>query len=176
MKLLSGSFWAFAMIAFLAFAAPSTWAAGEHGGLGPDDVLEIVVYGEKDLSGSYRVGSDGAIAMPLIGEVAVGGLDARAAEESIAAKLADGYLVEPSVTIQVKSARPFYIMGEVKNPGSYSYASNMTVLNAVALAGGFTYRASKDNVAVTRGGAEVKISAEEKIAPGDVITVNERFF
>jgi protein involved in polysaccharide export with SLBB domain len=84
--------------------------------------------------------------------------------------------VEPSVTMQVKSSRPFYIMGEVKNPGSYAYASNMTVLNAVALAGGFTYRAAEGSVEVTRGGAERQISPEEKIAPGDVITVNERFF
>ncbi|MCE7886779.1 MAG: polysaccharide export protein [Alphaproteobacteria bacterium PRO2] len=176
MKLLRGLVGAFAMIAFLAAAALPARAAEDMYALGPDDVLEIVVYGEKELSGNYRVGPDGAIAMPLIGEVHVGGMTARAAEESIESKLADGYLVAPSVTMQVKSARPFYIMGEVKNPGSYSYASNMTVLNAVALAGGFTYRASKDAVEVTRGGEEIKIPAEEKIAPGDVITVNERFF
>lgn len=176
MKLLRGLLQVFAMIAFLSAAAFPAQAAGEFYALGPDDVLEIVVYGEKDLSGNYRVGPDGAIAMPLIGEVVVDGLTTRAAEENIAAKLADGYLVEPSVTIQVKSSRPFYIMGEVKNPGSYAYASNMTVLNAVALAGGFTYRASKDNVEVTRSGEETKIPVEEKIAPGDVITVNERFF
>jgi protein involved in polysaccharide export with SLBB domain len=176
MKLLRGPLWAFAMIAFLMAAADPARAAEDMYALGPDDVLEIVVYGEKDLSGAYRVGPDGSIAMPLIGEVKVGGMTARAAEEIIAAKLADGYLVEPSVTMQVKSSRPFYIMGEVKNPGSYAYASNMTVMNAVALAGGFTYRASKGDVEVTRGGAEMKIPAEEKIAPGDVITVNERFF
>ncbi|MBP7721056.1 MAG: polysaccharide export protein [Alphaproteobacteria bacterium] len=176
MKHLRSLICALAMIAFLMAAAPSVRAAGEHGALGPDDVLEIVVYGEKDLSGSYRIGPDGAIAMPLIGEVNVGGMTARAAEKSIETKLADGYLVEPSVTMQVKSSRPFYIMGEVKNPGSYAYASNMTVLNAVALAGGFTYRAAEGSVEVTRGGAERQISPEEKIAPGDVITVNERFF
>lgn len=171
-----GSFRAFAVIALMMAAICPAQAAEELYALSAEDVLEIVVYGEKDLSGSYRIGPEGSIAMPLIGAVPVAGLSPRDAENVIEQKLADGYLVEPSVTIQVKSARPFYIMGEVKNPGSYSYASNMTVLNAVALAGGFTYRASKDNVEVTRGGAEVKISAEEKIAPGDVITVNERFF
>lgn len=176
MKHLRGLTYALAMIAFLAAATVPAMAAEDLYALGADDVLEIVVYGEKDLSGSYRIGPDGAIAMPLIGEVNVGGMTARTAEENIEAKLADGYLVEPSVTMQVKSSRPFYIMGEVKNPGSYAYASNMTVLNAVALAGGFTYRAAEGSVEVTRGGAERQILPEEKIAPGDVITVNERFF
>ncbi|MGB4108160.1 MAG: polysaccharide biosynthesis/export family protein [Alphaproteobacteria bacterium] len=171
-----GSLRTFAMIALLVAAVLPAWAAEELHALGAEDVLEIVVYGEKDLSGSYRIGPEGVIAMPLIGAVSVAGLSPRAAEEVIEQKLADGYLVEPSVTIQVKSARPFYIMGEVKNPGGYSYASNMTVLNAVALAGGFTYRAAKDSVKVTRGGAEENIEAGAKIAPGDVITVEERFF
>ncbi len=144
--------------------------------LGPEDVLGIVVYGEKDLSGDYRVGPSGGISVPLIGEVQVGGLTPRAAEELIAGKLADGYLVDPSVSIQVAEARPFYIMGEVKNPGSYKYAANMTALSAVAMAGGFTYRARESAVHVTRNGAEEKIAVGEKILPGDVITVDERFF
>lgn len=144
--------------------------------LGPEDVLGIVVYGEEDLSGNYRVGPGGAISVPLIGEVQVGGLTPRAAEELIAAKLADGYLIDPSVSIQVAEARPFYIMGEVKNPGSYKYAANMTVLSAVALAGGFTYRARESAVNVMRDGTEEKIPVGDPILPGDVITVNERFF
>ncbi len=167
---------AFAVIALLMAAVCPAQAAEELYALGAEDVLEIIVYGEKDLSGNYRIGPEGSIAMPLIGAVEVAGLSPRATEDVIEQKLSDGYLVEPSVTIQVKSARPFYIMGEVKNPGSYSYASNMTVLNAVALAGGFTYRAAKGNVTVTRGGAEEELQPEEKIAPGDVITVEERFF
>jgi protein involved in polysaccharide export with SLBB domain len=84
------------------------------------DEIAMVVYGEKELSGSYKVGAGGTIAVPLIGEVNVGGLHLRAAEELVAAKLADGYLVEPSVTMQVTSARPVYILGEVKNPGSFA--------------------------------------------------------
>ena len=98
------------------------------------------------------------------------------AEELIAAKLADGYLVDPSVSIQVAEARPFYIMGEVKNPGGYKYAANMTALSAVAMAGGFTYRARQNFVNVTRGDAQEKIPVGDKILPGDVITVDERFF
>jgi polysaccharide export outer membrane protein len=144
--------------------------------LGPDDVLSIMIYGEKDLSGSYKVGPGGNISVPLIGEVQVGGLTSHAAEDVIENKLADGYLVDPSVSIQVSEARPFYIMGEVKNPGSYKYVSNMTALSAVAMAGGFTYRAKESSVKISRGGAEEKIATTDKILPGDVITVDERFF
>lgn len=144
--------------------------------LGPDDVLEMVVYGEEDLSGSYRVGTGGSISVPLIGEVQVSGLTLRAAEETITQKFSDGYLVDPSVSIQVSESRPVYIMGEVKNPGSFKYTSNMTVLNAVALAGGFTYRARESEVTITRSGEELDSAPEEPIQPGDVITVEERFF
>jgi polysaccharide export outer membrane protein len=144
--------------------------------LGPEDVLGIIVYGETDLSGSYKIGPGGMISVPLIGEVPVGGLTPRAAEELIASKFADGYLVDPSVSIQVAEARPFFIMGEVKNPGSYKYISNMTALSAVAMAGGFTYRAKQDNVKIMRSGKEEKIPAGDKILPGDVITIDERFF
>ena len=172
------------MVLALAFTgaglpAHSVWAGENTGGaftLGPEDVLAIVVYGEEDLSGNYRVGPGGAISVPLIGEVKIGALTPRAAEELIAAKLADGYLVDPSVSIQVAEARPFYIMGEVKNPGGYKYAANMTALSAVAMAGGFTYRARQNFVNVTRGDAQEKIPVGDKILPGDVITVDERFF
>lgn len=166
------------VVVFMSVGLPARRACAEDNTftLGPEDVLGIVVYGEKDLSGNYRVGPGGAISVPLIGEVQVGGVTPRAAEDLIAMKLADGYLVDPSVSIQVMEARPFYIMGEVKNPGSYKYAANMTVLSAVALAGGFTYRARESAVDVMRGGEEEKIPVGDKIFPGDVITVNERFF
>ncbi len=167
----------FAMIV-LAMAVTPVRAQGDAPAysLGPDDVIQMTVFGEKDLSGDYKVGADGTISVPLIGTVLVAGLDPAGAEKILTQKFSDGYLVDPSVSIQVSESRPFYILGEVKNPGSYKYVSNMTALNAVALAGGFTYRASEGSVKITRGAEEIKIPAEEKILPGDIVTVKERFF
>lgn len=173
MKISRGLLPAFAVLV-TAMAAPPL-RAQEHR-LGPDDVVRMTVYGEKDLSGEYKVGGDGAIAVPLIGAVKVDGLTPAGAGEEVARKLADGYLVEPSVSVQVIESRPFYILGEVKNPGGYKYVSNMTVLGAVAMAGGFTYRARESRVTVKRGAEKMKLPAEEKILPGDIITVEERFF
>jgi polysaccharide export outer membrane protein len=90
-----------------------------------------------------------------------------------------GYLVEPQVSIEVLNYRPFYIIGEVNNPGSFSYVNGMTVINAVALAGGFTYRADQDDIVISRGGSsgpEIEGALDTKVLPGDIIEVQERFF
>ena len=97
----------------------------------------------------------------------------------IAQKLQDGYLVDPQVSVEVLNYRPFYILGEVKAPGSYQYVNGMNVLNAVALAGGFTYRAKQDEFILQRGGSNTagsEVGIDAPILPGDVITVQERFF
>ena len=118
--------------------------------------------------------------MPLIGPVSIGGRDVANAEKLIGEKLADGYLVNPRVSIEVLNYRPFYILGEVKKPGSYPYVNGMTVLNAIALASGFTYRANEKKIVITRkvDGAEKKIDVEDTtlVMPGDIIRVPERFF
>lgn len=149
--------------------------------LGIDDEVHMIVYGEPELSGDYIVGSTGTISVPLIGEVAVNKLTLRQAEHIIATRLADGYLIEPSVSLQIAKRRPFYIMGEVRSPGSYSYVSNMTVMNAVAMAGGFTYRARQGSVEILKpenDGKDVdkEASVDARVAPGDIILVKERFF
>ena len=153
--------------------------------LGIEDQVHLIVYGENDLTGDYTVGPTGTISVPLIGEVLVNNLSLRQAEQVIATRLADGYLVDPSVSMQIAKRRPFYIMGEVRTPGSYSFVSNMTVMNAVAMAGGFTYRANQSSVEIMRPdneksddgkGVDKEASMDARVAPGDIIVVKERFF
>lgn len=148
--------------------------------LGSGDKIRITVFGEPDLSGTFVLDGKGTAAMPLIGEVAMGGQTLRQAERLIVEKLLDGFLKQPQVSIEVLNFRPFYILGEVKQPGSYPYVDGMTVLNAVALAGGFTYRANKERIVVTRATdpeqQERELKPGGRVYPGDMIRIKERFF
>lgn len=149
--------------------------------LGVDDAIKVVVFGEADLSNTYKIGSTGSISFPLIGEIVLSGKSIREAEDLIEAKLSDGYLIEPSVSIEISSYRTFYILGEVRSPGSYNYQNGVNVLKAVALAGGFTYRANKKNVQILKtrkDGSDLydKMPVSTSITPGDIILVKERFF
>lgn len=148
--------------------------------LGAEDRIKITVFGEKELSDEYRVGSDGTIAFPLIGDLSVEGLTLRQAEEIIETKLKEGYLKKPSVSIEVSESRPFYILGEVRRPGSYNYVAGMSVLQAVAISGGFTYRANRKSVEILRGNKApsqpINVAPNEKVKPGDIIFIQERFF
>lgn len=143
------------------------------------DRLRVVVFRHEDLSGEFEVDGTGTFSMPLIGNVDAVGLTARQLEERIAERLRDGYLVDPQVSIEVLNYRPFFILGEVNQAGQYPYASGMTVLNAVALAGGFTFRAKENGITVQRGGSnapEVVVTPDTPVLPGDIVRVPERFF
>jgi polysaccharide export outer membrane protein len=147
--------------------------------LGSGDKVRVTVFNHTDLSGVFQVADTGAISMSLIGTVEASGLTLREFERHITDMFKDGYLIDPSVTVEVVKFRPFYILGEVNRPGSYPYVSGMTVLNGVALAGGFSSRAKKKGIFITRGDREKKeLSAtlESVILPGDIIEVPERFF
>ncbi|MFC4348520.1 polysaccharide biosynthesis/export family protein [Kordiimonas lipolytica] len=148
--------------------------------LGSGDQIRVTVYGEEDLSGEFELDGTGVISMPLIGATKVGGMDLDKAEQLIAEKLADGYLINPRVSVEVMNYRPLYILGEVKKPGSYPFVNGMTILNAVALASGFTYRAAKKKITITRkvDGIEqdIEVTDATLVLPGDIITVPERFF
>lgn len=148
--------------------------------LGSGDRVRVTVFGEPSLSGEYQVDGTGKLAFPLIGQVPAGGLTASALQARLAAALSPDYVKNPSVSVEVLSYRPFYIVGEVRTPGSYPYVAGMSVINGVALAGGFTYRAKKSDFYVTRtvGAKKVQMDAdpETPVEPGDVITVRERFF
>jgi len=148
--------------------------------LGVGDKVQIAVFGEDDLSGMFEVSSSGTISMPLIGEVKAAGETPPQVQATIISKLTSGgFLKNPSVSIQVSTYRPFFIVGEVMKPGSYTYVNGMTVINAVALAGGYTYRADKDAIKLKHGGTngkEEQVQENTAVAPGDVVTIPERFF
>ncbi|MFI3221492.1 MAG: polysaccharide biosynthesis/export family protein [Methylococcaceae bacterium] len=147
---------------------------------GSGDLIKVTVFNHEDLSGEYTINGAGLIALPLIGDVLAKDLTVKQVEEGIAAKLKPDYLLNPRVSVQVLNYRPFYILGEVKEPKSYPYVDGMTYLNAAAIAGGFTYRAKEDHVLVIRAHDakknEVKLSIDDKVQPGDQIHVEERFF
>jgi len=147
---------------------------------GSGDLIKVTVFNHEDLSGEYTINGAGLIALPLIGDVLAKDLTVKQVEEGITAKLKPDYLLNPRVSVQVLNYRPFYILGEVKEPKSYPYVDGMTYLNAAAIAGGFTYRAKEDHVLVIRANDakknEVKLSIDDKVQPGDQIHVEERFF
>jgi protein involved in polysaccharide export with SLBB domain len=147
--------------------------------LGSGDRVRVIIFRHEDLSGEFALDGAGNFAMPLIGEIQAYGLTTRELEQRIVDKLKEGYLVEPQVSVEVLSYRPFYILGEVKTPGSYQYVNGMTVLNGVALAGGFSYRAKQNDFLLQRGGSNTAsrpVGGDTPILPGDIITVQERFF
>lgn len=147
--------------------------------IGPGDRLRITVFGEADLTGEFEVGSGGGVSFPLVGEVPARGLTLRALEQRLTALLKDGFLVNPRVSVEVINYRPFFILGEVTRPGGYPYVSGMTVVTAIALAGGYTPRASRRRMLIVRTlnrtRNEIEATEETTVLPGDVITVHERF-
>ena len=147
--------------------------------LGSGDRVKITVFRHEDLSGEFALDGAGNFAMPLIGEIQAYGLTTRELEARLQQKLQDGYLVEPQVSVEVLNYRPFYILGEVKTPGAYPYVNGITVLNAVALAGGFSYRAKQSDFLLQRGGSNSgsnEVQGDAALLPGDIVTVQERFF
>ncbi|SDF74888.1 polysaccharide export outer membrane protein [Limimonas halophila] len=148
--------------------------------LGPGDRIDLRVFGHDDISGEYQVDGSGAISVPLAGKVNVKNMTVSAAEKAVKDALQPDYLVDPSISMEILNYRPFYILGEVRKPGSYDYVSGLTVVEAVALAGGYTYRADKDDVTVVRAddpkNKEREVSQDARIMPGDKIHVPERFF
>ncbi len=148
--------------------------------MGAGDEIRVTVFGHKDLSGKFLINGAGVVSLPLIGNLDIGGKSVREAEQAIVAKLRPDYLKNPRVNVEVLNYRPFYIIGEVKKPGSYPFVNGMTVINAIALGGGYTYRARENNVLITRGNdpskTKHKATHETSVLPGDVIEVPERFF
>ncbi len=148
--------------------------------LGTSDRLRITVFGHPDLSGEFEVDGSGAISLPLIGQMAATDLTTQELETAIAEKLAAGFILNPRVSAEVINYRPFYILGEVGRPGEYPYTSGLTVQNAVAAAGGFTYRANKRVVYIKSadGLEEVpyELTAITIVKPGDTLRIGERIF
>ena len=148
--------------------------------LGPGDELKITVFGEPTLSGNKTVDGLGAVSMDLIGSVPVKDLTLREAERAIETKYMDGYLREPRVTAEMAKGRPYYILGEVNKAGEYPFTSGLTIMNAIAAAGDFTYRAEKRKVMITSADSgverEVQLTPSTPVRPGDRIRIRERLF
>jgi len=144
------------------------------------DKLRVVVFGQEGLTASYAVDTGGSITMPLIGAVPARGRTPSELQLTIAAKLKQGYVREPHVAVEVETYRPFFILGEVTLPGQYPYVANMTVETAVAIAGGYTPRAHKYRVEISRqvGGLTEKrvVSPNYPVRPGDTVQIAERWF
>ncbi len=164
--------------------APSAAVAADPAGpdyrLGSGDKVRVIVFGEQALTGEFLVSGNGKISLPLLGEVQAAGLTIREFQNEVETALKDGYFKEPKVSAEVLNYRPFYILGEVNKPGEYPFTNGLTVLNAVATAQGFTYRANTKQVFIKRANEtsehKVPLTSSTTVAPGDTIRIAERFF
>ena len=148
--------------------------------LGPGDRLRIKVYSEAELTGEYEISSAGIVSVPLVGHVHATGLTTSQLEQTIAARMKDRFAQDPKINVEIASYAPFYIYGEVKKGGEYPFRPGLTVADAIATAGGLTYRANENKILVQRAGSETQQTATldvpTRIFPGDNIRVLERMF
>jgi Polysaccharide biosynthesis/export protein/SLBB domain len=142
--------------------------------------LRVVVFGQDGISNSYIVDAGGNVNLPLVGVVPARGATTLQLSRMIAERLKQGYVREPHVSVEVEAYRPFFILGEVTNPGQYPYVADVTVEKAIAIAGGFSPRASKRNVELTRSAPGQSFKGSVPLAyplrPGDTVVVKERWF
>jgi polysaccharide export outer membrane protein len=160
---------------------PATYLVEVKGpyALDTGDVVRVTVYGEAELTKTYRVDDGGAVSLPLVGAVKVRGLTTQMAAAAITAALADGYIRDPSVAVEIETYRPFFIQGAVKTAGQFSYVYGMTVRAAISTAGGFSDTADRTRAVVYRrqGNEMVKgvVKLDFPIYPGDTIVIAERW-
>jgi polysaccharide biosynthesis/export protein len=144
------------------------------------DRVRIFVYGQPNLSRTYAIDVAGTISMPLIGTVQARGVTTQSLKNRVRAALAVKYVRDPEVAIEVSQYRPFFILGEVRTAGQYPWVNDLTVQSAVAIAGGFSPRATERSVRLTRriDGviSEIDVPTSYSVKPGDTIYVQERFF
>lgn len=148
--------------------------------LSPGDRVIINIYNQAELSGEFTLDGDGRFSMPLIGTVDANGMTPLDLEAALVRRFKPDYLVNPRIFVQVANYRPYYLIGEVATKGAFPYQPGLSYLEAIANAGGFTYRAKTGYVYVIRGEdpeqEEIKLSIDEKVQPGDIIRIAERLF
>jgi polysaccharide export outer membrane protein len=157
---------------------PSVWAQSGYR-LGTGDKLKVTVFGEEDASGEYEIDATGAISAKLLGRVQVKGMSVSEVEQILIDQYRSrGFFRNPRISIELINLRPFFILGEVEKRGSYPYVNGLTVAQAVAIAGGYTYRASRSRITIQRVGAPKEEPATEDtpVFPGDIVRVPERYF
>jgi len=148
--------------------------------LGPSDKVHLRDYDDANLTGDYEVNSAGFISLPLVGQVRAAGLTTSQLEKTIAARMKGSVAQNPNINIEIASYAPFYIYGEVKKAGVYSFQPGLTVADAIATAGGLTYRADESTIYLQHAGGQtqevVRLDVPKRIFPGDNIRVSERMF
>lgn len=150
--------------------------------LGAGDKLRITVFGETGLTGEYAITGDGNVSFPLIGNVPAAGRKIEDVQSAIDTRLAAGFIKQPRVSVEVLNYRPFFILGEITKPGQYPFSIGLTLQQAIATAGGLTYRANTHRIylkrAVETTESLVDLSKDGNVAvlPGDTIRIAERFF
>jgi protein involved in polysaccharide export with SLBB domain len=147
--------------------------------LSSGDKIKVAVFGEENLSGQFEVNSFGQVSMPLIGEMPAKGLALNEFRDRVARRLSEGYLKNPRVAVEIMNTRPIFVHGEVKNGGEFQYKNGLTLRDAVAMAGGYTYRADQSYLSIAREGepeTAVQMPTEIPVLPGDNIKIPERFF
>lgn len=158
--------------------AATAWAAADYR-LAAGDELRIKVFDNEDISGEYQIDAAGNVNFPLVGQVKAAGLTVDQFSQDLTQRLNADYLVDPKVSVEVLNFRPIFVIGQVNTPGSYSYQPGMTVRQAVALAGGYTRRASTSSMTIIRqegtGTIEVEADEDTPVLPGDTIEVDRRF-
>ncbi len=162
-----------------AYASASPYAAPSYT-LDSGDKLRINVFGQEGLTNSYTVDAGGNVNMPLVGSLPARGVTTQQLAGLITQRLKQGYVREPHVSVEVEAYRPFFILGEVTTPGQYPYVANMTAEAAIAIAGGFSPRANKRTVDLTRSAPGQAFRGEVPLnyplKPGDTVVVKERWF
>jgi len=173
---------AFLALLMLCAGAALSAAAAQQGTyrLAPGDEVSIKVFDNEDISGKFQIDAGGNISFPLLGQVKAAGKTVGELTTDLTVALDKDYLVNPKVSVEVLNFRPIFVIGQVNAPGSYPYSAGMTVRQAVALAGGYTRRASTSGMSLIRldaSGATVTVEATEdtQILPGDTIEIDRRF-
>lgn len=169
-----------AMLLLCVGAALSTVSAQATYRLAPGDEVSINVFDNEDISGDFAVDAAGNISFPLLGQVKAAGKTVEELTTDITVALDKDYLVNPKVSVEVLNFRPIFVIGQVNSPGSYPYSAGMTVRQAVALAGGYTRRASTSSMTVIRQDAtgatvNVEVYEDTQILPGDTVEIDRRF-
>lgn len=156
-------------------------ALGQEYKLGAGDKVRVVVLADPEFSGEYEVDAAGNLSVRMIGRLSVLGMTTAELEMALTERYrSGGYLRNPKLSVELLSARPFFVLGEIVKPGSYPYVAGLTVAQAVAIAGGYTRRASTSRIKIKRfgspAGSEEAVTEDSTVSPGDILRVPERFF
>jgi polysaccharide export outer membrane protein len=148
--------------------------------LGPGDKVRLKVYGDTDVNDQYEINSAGYVSIPLVGQVKAAGLTTRQLEGALMSRMKGKIANDPKINVEIAAYASFYVYGEVKKAGVYPFQPGLTVADAVATAGGLTYRANEDKVLLQRAGSRqtviVPVDGTVRVYPGDNLRVAERYF